>query len=145
MRRCLTCPVSRCVFDSSTFICGMVAPQDAQAEDEGNGVQEMLRAEVEEKHLPGGITGKDYSTPGARCVPGSVEVIPEPKEPTPAERARHMLTHLPYCSWCPYCVAGRRPNTHHRRVSTGQSLRALHAEYVLFRDPGVPSSPSLRW
>ena len=126
-------------------LCGMVTPQGAQADGERDVVQEMLRAEEEEKHLPGGITGKDYTTLGARCVPGSVEAMPEPKDPTPAERARHMLTHLPYCSWCPYCVAGRRPNAHHRRVLNEQSLPTQHAEYGFFRDPGALSSPSSRW
>ena len=30
-----------------------------------------------------------------------------PRGPTEKERAEHALTHLPYRSWCPACVAGR--------------------------------------
>ena len=30
-----------------------------------------------------------------------------PRGPTEKERAEHNLTHLPYRSWCPACVAGR--------------------------------------
>ena len=41
--------------------------------------------------------------------------IPAPAEPSPAEVARHNLTHYPYRSMCPHCMASRRPNTHHRR------------------------------
>ena len=36
--------------------------------------------------------------------------LPEPRQPTKAEVARHNLTHLPYRSWCPHCLAARRPN-----------------------------------
>ena len=41
--------------------------------------------------------------------------LPSPKTPSEAERRRHELTHLPYASWCPFCVAGKRANSHHRR------------------------------
>ena len=33
--------------------------------------------------------------------------LPEPFEPTPQQRARHNLTHWPYCSWCKHCVHGQ--------------------------------------
>ena len=48
--------------------------------------------------------------------PGAIKArgLPSPKEPTQAARDLHYLTHLPYCSWCPICVASRRPNHHHR-------------------------------
>ena len=39
-----------------------------------------------------------------------------PTAPTPAERAAHELTHLPYRSWCDDCVAGRRDNPPHHAV-----------------------------
>ena len=49
--------------------------------------------------------------------PGALAIrpLPSPREPTPAETAKHCLSHLPYASWCPFCVAFRRPNNHHRR------------------------------
>ena len=31
----------------------------------------------------------------------------EPGEPTDEERKRHETTHLPFRSWCRYCVYGR--------------------------------------
>ena len=37
----------------------------------------------------------------------------DPKEPTEAERRRHEVTHLPFRSWCPYCVHGRMDNPPH--------------------------------
>ena len=38
------------------------------------------------------------------------KVLPCPKEMSPAAFAKHCLTHLPYSSACPYCVAGKKPN-----------------------------------
>ena len=39
-----------------------------------------------------------------------------PKAPTREEYEAHRLAHYPYRSWCPHCVASRRPNSHHRRA-----------------------------
>ena len=62
--------------------------------------------------------------------------LPQPKVPTAAQIAAHNLTHLPYRSWCPHCVAARRPNTHHRSSSPGQSRAdpLLVADYCFVRD-----------
>ena len=38
-----------------------------------------------------------------------------PGEPTKAERDRHNATHLPYQSWCKFCVKGRGRRTAHFR------------------------------
>ena len=60
----------------------------------------------------------------------------DPKEPSAAEIAQHMLTHLPYKCWCKYCVAGRRPNAQHRRQTNERSVPMLSCDYGFFRDPG---------
>ena len=39
-----------------------------------------------------------------------------PGEPTPEERANHDLSHTPYRSWCPFCVAGRARDEPHMRA-----------------------------
>ena len=36
-----------------------------------------------------------------------------PKAPSREAQARHNLTHLPYASWCPWCIMGRRANAPH--------------------------------
>ena len=41
----------------------------------------------------------------------------EPREPTDEERRRHETTHLPFRSWCPYCVRGRMANLPHRDLA----------------------------
>ena len=111
MSKCLCSPVSRCCSDPSNFICGMVTSQGVQEPDGGQSLQDRRMAAEKEGELFGGrsITGPDYGSNVPRTVPGVARPLPEPKEPTPAERARHMLTHLPYCSWCPIAVRGADP------------------------------------
>ena len=61
--------------------------------------------------------------------------LPEPRVPTKAEVDRHNCTHLPYRSWCKWCVMARRPNTHHRsRLSSRRALPLLVADYCYLRD-----------
>ena len=38
-----------------------------------------------------------------------------PKLPTLKEIESHNMGHLVYRSWCPFCVAGRKPNVQHKR------------------------------
>ena len=33
--------------------------------------------------------------------------VTKPREPTRKEWDEHMLTHIPYRNWCPFCVKGR--------------------------------------
>ena len=50
---------------------------------------------------------------------------------------KHRVTHLPYRSWCPHCLAARRPNSRHLS-STSQSGRTVHifvADYCFTRKP----------
>ena len=46
----------------------------------------------------------------------------EPGEPTDEERRRHETTHLPFRSWCPYCVRGRLANRPHRDLGPSGQL-----------------------
>ena len=64
------------------------------------------------------------------------EPLPQPKVPTQAQIDAHNATHLPYRSWCPHCVAARRPNSHHRSSSSKaqRSEPLLVADYCFVRD-----------
>ena len=57
-----------------------------------------------------------------------------PKEMSPIEWARHKVTHLPYHCSCPPCVAGKKPNLHHRRSGTCRRLPHVLADYCYLRD-----------
>ena len=69
---------------------------------------------------------------------GSAALAPRPlaspKEPTTAQRELHNLTHLPYCSWCPHCVACRRPNTQHRISHDERTIPLLVGDYGFVRN-----------
>ena len=68
------------------------------------------------------------------------EALPSPKEPTPAARARHNLTHLPYEDWCPFCVSCRRPNSHHRlQLKDDHEQPLLLGDYAFIRNSGDDS------
>ena len=59
---------------------------------------------------------------------------PEPREPTPAEVNRHNLTHLPYRSWCPHCVAARRANSPHAAGSKERQKPLFVSDYCSVSD-----------
>ena len=63
--------------------------------------------------------------------------MPAPKQPSKEDVARHNLNHLPYRSWCPHCVASRRPNSSHRtrKSAAGRSLPLFCADYAYVRKP----------
>ena len=68
------------------------------------------------------------------CQP--VPSMPEPLMPSKAVVDSHNLTHWPYRSWCPHCVAARRPNSHHRRRASAarRTVPLLCADYCFVRD-----------
>ena len=71
---------------------------------------------------------------------GSGEAIvakayPAPKFPSAEEVEAHNLTHLPYRSWCKWCVMSRRPNAPHRSGGRKErSLPLLVGDYCFLRD-----------
>ena len=50
--------------------------------------------------------------------------LPSPGLPSNAEVEHHNLTHLPYRSWCPFCVAARRKNNAHF-ANRGEGVQSL--------------------
>ena len=65
--------------------------------------------------------------------------VPSPNEPSPDMVARHNLTHLPYQSWCPHCVAARKNNEGHRSGSSAsRSLPLLVLDYCFIRESSSP-------
>ena len=58
-----------------------------------------------------------------------------PKAPSKEVQARHNLTHLPYASWCPWCIMGRRANApHYRSDGSDRTLPLLVVDYAFIRD-----------
>ena len=57
-----------------------------------------------------------------------------PNEPSQSELDIHNLTHLPYMSWCPHCVATRRPNVVHVSSKSESTIPLLVTDYCYVRD-----------
>ena len=102
----------------------------------GSGITPFIVAPLLDIDQP--VTDADFAKDDAlicgRCRPTGDEILVQPKpmvspkSPTPQERALHEMTHLPYASWCPYCVAGKRPNAPHQRIKIHSTLPLLCAD-----------------
>jgi hypothetical protein len=58
-----------------------------------------------------------------------------PNEPTNNEIRLHEITHTPYRSWCPCCVAGRgRASPHSKVVHEEKAVAGVHVDYWVLRD-----------
>ena len=63
--------------------------------------------------------------------------LSSPPSMTPAQRALHNITHLPFHPGCPICVATRRPNAHHRRSHENERvIPLLVADYCFLKTTG---------
>ena len=78
--------------------------------------------DVGPKVLPYNWTGTTiFHVDGQHYADGPpVEGLParelrQPEEPTEEQRRRHELTHLPYRSWCKWCVLGKGRTTHAKK------------------------------
>ena len=61
--------------------------------------------------------------------------IPSPTQPTADDVAKHWLTHLPYRSWCKWCVAAKRQNAPHFSLpSHSREIPLLVADYCFVQD-----------
>ena len=93
---------------------GDIGGEDANEEEDVNldegGWNNLEDAPIEAVHDEAGRVDPDVvETTDGDCVV-IPRGVPEPKAPSPEAVARHNLTHLPYASWCPHCVAARRAN-----------------------------------
>ena len=100
---------------------GVVAKEERE-----DGASEEQRVDPKHAALGEPIIGKEgvlLDEHGDGAV--TPDVIPAPKGMTPTAWARHCITHLPYCSSCPWCVAAKRPNMPHRRSNESDSVIPL--------------------
>ena len=67
------------------------------------------------------VGGEARSSGGEEEQARRARVRAAPGEPTKAERERHNATHLPYQSWCRFCVKGRGRRTAHCRRSASMN------------------------
>ena len=112
----------------------MTSTPSGAAEVEDELVDESLILEAD------GFNGKKLDLADSEDgVPGHHEEARQarspstPKKPSAKEVAAHNLTHAVYRSWCPFCVAGRRPNSPHRRVIGERLIPLLVGDFAFLR------------
>ena len=76
---------------------------------------------------------EDDEVPGHHDESRSAKSPPTPKAPTAKEVAKHNLTHATYRSWCPFCVAGRKPNAPHKSIPQDRAIPLLVADFASLR------------
>ena len=70
-----------------------------------------------EREAPGSMEVDDVpSPPAAHEAARPAKPLPEVREPSASEIAKHSLTHLPYRRWCRWCTRARMPNFPHRTL-----------------------------
>ena len=61
--------------------------------------------------------------------------MPAPVQPSPEEIALHWLTHIPYRSWCKWCVAAKRANSPHCAMpASSRDVPLFVVDYCYLRD-----------
>ena len=128
------------------MICGSCAlvspvlfPNGATAGGDGDHDAEVEEEIMDPKNimLKDPIVGVESTTltEDGRVGAREPRELPSPKTPTEAQRRKHDLTHLPYASWCPFCVSCRRANSHHRQSHESERvIPLLVGDYGFLRD-----------
>ena len=95
----------------------MIAPVGAPEPDE-----ELLPPEPPEQPEladPAAATRAEWDAAGeqgeAQALEAEAHGPRQPQAPSPAEKARHELLHMPFAAWCPDCVLGRGRDAPHQR------------------------------
>ena len=105
---------------------------------EDDELREMNRALETGAGFEGGANISDGilcgPTDGSGSLAQKPQVLRGPHTPSQSEIDTHNLTHLPYISWCPHCVATRRPNASHATSKTESTLPFLVTDYCYLRD-----------
>ena len=85
-----------------------------------------------------GIEGEEFG----KRMPVKMQ---DPKLPSPEEEREHLLTHLPYRSWCVHCVRGKGRAKDHRRQGDGERrVPEVHLDYC-FLGSAVDARPKTVW
>lgn len=127
----MICPVRHC--HQKQCECGADCPVVDDAEGWSSIGEAPIRAEDAEL---GNIEPDDKVDADEEDVVQPGAPLPEPRMPSPAEIARHNVTHLPYRCWCKHCVRARRQNAQHRSQSPSsqRTVPLLAADYAQARD-----------
>ena len=63
------------------------------------------------------------------------KAIKAPSKPSKEEVDEHMVTHLPFRSWCPHCVRGKSKGKPHRKATqVNREIPTLAMDYMFMND-----------
>lgn len=100
-------------------------------DDEGNGEENGGDGQEDVPPVPE-AEGEEARRPAMRRAP---------REPTRQEIDEHNLTHLPFRSWCPCCVAAKAKHWPHRRSGAEdgaeEAVPSIRMDYWFMRDDEV--------
>ena len=59
-------------------------------------------------------------------------------EPRPSKREmeEHMLTHIPFRTWCPHCVRGKARATYHKKERAERQIPVISMDYMYMESAG---------
>ena len=99
-------------------MCGM----DEFDEEIRRGAEEWGRMMEDEEKKPGEEGEDEGDKP---------RVVTSPAQPSAKEIEEHMVTHIPFRSWCPHCVAGKsKSNPHRKNVEREAEVPEIHVDYM---------------
>ena len=71
-----------------------------------------------------------------------LKIAPDPGQPTRQQLAEHRITHVPFRSWCKWCVMGRARGTPHA-PSGGSAIPIIGLDYFFITRGGVKNRSEL--
>ena len=108
------------VYEEIKIEPNMVAPLgDQDVEVAGRAVHGEQHGELEHQDSDEG------SDPDLDEPPEAADAVRRRVDPLPSveEQRLHRVTHMPYRSWCPHCVAAAANDHPHRRVPRPEAVR----------------------
>ena len=65
--------------------------------------------------------------------------FPDPRMPSPEEVAAHRIDHLPYRSWCKWCIMGRALGEQHKSREEISIIPVIGVDYFFLTSKGIES------
>ena len=130
----MICAVSPSHVVDESELADLFGPDDGFGDEDGQPLPAVASRDV----VDGGdlrIDDDDNVAAGEPVIAQTPVGIPSPSQPTAAEIALHWLTHLPYRSWCRWCVSAKRRNApHHSLPGHTREIPLFVADYCFVRD-----------
>ena len=108
---------------------GLEGEEEDPFKDDGRwmeGWMEDLRREEEAKRGEGKSEEKEINEEEG-VTPKFKSTEPQPSK---REMEEHMLTHIPYRSWCPHCVRGKARAKYHKGAKNEDHIPVVSADYM---------------